>query len=66
VQLANPFAHLIEPLDGPGRYLVRLVESIIAVHASSTTRYKFDSKHFFKDAMRLCLSAAVVGIRCLV
>jgi hypothetical protein len=47
VQVANPFAHLIEQLGGPGRYLVRFVGSVMPVYASSMMRYRIDFKHFF-------------------
>src|SRR3990167_9882524 len=47
VQVANPFAHLIEQLDGPGRYPVRFVRSVIPVHTSSMMLYRIDFKHFF-------------------
>ena len=47
MQVANPFAHLIEQLDGPGKYPVRFVRSVVSVHASSTMLYRIDFKHFF-------------------
>ena len=38
MQVANLLAHLIEPLDGPGRYPVRAVRFGIPVHASCMMR----------------------------
>ena len=47
MQVANPFAYLIEQLDGPGRDPVRFVISVIPVHTSSMMLYRIDFKHFF-------------------
>ena len=47
MQVADPLAHLIEQLDGPGRYPVRFVRSVIPVHAYSMMIYRIDFKHFF-------------------
>ena len=47
MQVANPFAHLIEQLDGSGRDPVRFVRSVIPVHAYSMMLYRIDFKHFF-------------------
>ena len=46
MQVATAFAHLIEQLDGSGRYPVRFVGSLIPVHTSNTMRYRIDFKHF--------------------
>ena len=46
MQVANAFAHLIEQLDGPGRYPVRFVRSVVPVHAYSMMLYRIDIKHF--------------------
>ena len=47
MQVANPFAHLIELLDGSGRDPVRFVRSVIPVHTFSMMLYRIDFKHFF-------------------
>src|SRR3990167_4094995 len=45
--MANPFAHLIQQLDGTGRDPVRFVGSVKSVRASSVMRYKIDFKNNF-------------------
>ena len=47
MQVANPFAYLIEQLDGPGRDPVRFVRSVMPVHASRMLLCRIDFKHFF-------------------
>ena len=47
VQVANPFAHLIDQLDRPGRYPIKFVGSDTPVHISSIMRYRIDFKHFW-------------------
>ena len=47
MQVATPFAHLIEQLDGSGRDPVRFVRSVMPVHASRMMLCRIDFKHFF-------------------
>ena len=66
MQVADPLAHLIQQLDGPGRNPVRFVGSVIPVHASNMMRCRVDFKHLLGDAMRLCLVAILISLVLLV
>ncbi|MDP2267938.1 MAG: hypothetical protein Q8K46_02110 [Deltaproteobacteria bacterium] len=47
MQVANPLAHLIQQLDGPGRNPVGFVGFVKPVHASSMMFYGVDFKYIF-------------------